>query len=249
MTFTKKDNQRFFNPLRRAVLNYGMIGPNEKIAVGMSGGKDSTTLFYLLDTVKNQKRWGFDFELSPIVLDMGMGMDFQPLIDFCQSLGYDIEVVPTDIAPIVFDIRQESNPCSLCANLRRGYLYDRARTKGYRKVALGHHLDDAIETYFMNFLFHGKLASFEPVTYLTRTEVTVIRPLIYIEEKDIISLVKRENLPVIFNPCPVDKQTKREEIKHVVSQLGKEYKDIRQKFIKGLESGSEQDFWTGKLKK
>ncbi|RSU14401.1 tRNA 2-thiocytidine(32) synthetase TtcA [Vagococcus elongatus] len=228
-------------------MNYGMIAPNEKIAVGMSGGKDSTTLFYLLDTIRKQKRWGFDFELYPITLDMGMGMDIQPLVDFCHSLGYVIDVVPTDIAPVVFDIRQESNPCSLCANLRRGYLYERARTAGCQKVALGHHLDDAIETYFMNFLIHGKLASFEPMTYLDRTDVTVIRPLIYIEEKEIMSLVKRDSLPVIFNPCPVDKQTKREEMKQLVTRLGKDYKDIRQKFVKGMETGADQNFWTSKL--
>lgn len=244
MAFTKKDNQRFYNPMRRAILNHQMIEPGDRVAVGMSGGKDSTTLFYLLETIRKQQRLGFDFELVPISLDMGFDMDIQPMQDFLKDLGYELEVVPTNIAQVVFDIREERSPCSLCAKLRRGYLYNRAKELGCEKVALGHHLDDAIETYFMNFLFHGKMSSFEPKSYLTKTGVTLIRPLLYIEELEIKRLVKREELPVIFNPCPVDKKTKREEIKHLVTNLATEYKDIREKFIMGMEQGTDQDFWT-----
>lgn len=247
MSFVKKDNYRFYNPVRRAILKYDLIKPNEKIAIGMSGGKDSTTLLYLLDTIKKQRRLGFDFEICPIALDMGMEMDLSPLQAFCQQLGYELIVVPTNIAKIVFDIRQEKNPCSLCAKLRRGTLYNTTKQLGCQKVALGHHLDDAIETYLMNFLFHGELASFEPITYLTRSEVSIIRPLIYIEEKEIESLVSRETLPVIFNPCPVDKKTKREEIKKLVSQLSQSYPDIRQKFIQGIQETTPKQLWGEKL--
>lgn len=248
MSFVKKDNQMYFNPMRRAILNHGMIQAGDKVAIGMSGGKDSTTLFYLLDTIRKQKRLGFDFEIQPITLDMGFpDVDLTPMKDFVENLGYELEVVPTTIAQVVFDVREERSPCSLCAKLRRGILYRKAAELGCNKVALGHHVDDAIETYFMNFLFHGKLASFEPVSYLTKTGVTLIRPLLYLTEKDVIRYAKRENLPVIFNPCPADKKTKREEMKHFVSQIATSYPDVRERFIMGMEQGTEDDFWQKSL--
>ncbi|MGM0237510.1 tRNA 2-thiocytidine biosynthesis TtcA family protein [Enterococcus sp. AZ103] len=245
MSFSKKDNQIFFNPIRRGILNHEMIAAGDKVAVGLSGGKDSTSLFYFLDQIAKQNRLGFSFELVPISMDLGFeDFDISPLREFVADLGYELEVIPTDIAKIVFDIRAEKSPCSLCAKLRRGILYRRAAELGCQKVALGHHLDDAIETYLMNFLFHGKMNSFEPKSYLSKTGVTLIRPMIYVEEKSIIRYVEREDLPVIFNPCPVDKQTKREEIKELVTNLSKTYPDIRQKFIMGIEQGTAADFWT-----
>ena len=243
MTFKKKDNQLYYNPIRRAILNHGMIQQGDKVAVGMSGGKDSTSLLYFLDTISKQKRLGFEFELVPITLDMGFEMDITPLKTFVTSLSYNLEIVPTNIAQVVFDIKKERSPCSLCAKLRRGILYNRAKELGCNKVALGHHLDDAIETYFMNFLFHGKLTSFEPKSYLSKTDITLIRPLLYLKEQEIIRLVEREQLPVIFNPCPVDKKTKREEIKQLVSSLSENYEDIREKFVMGMEQGNKVNFW------
>lgn len=248
MSFTKKDNQRYYNPIRRAILQHGMIQPGDKVAIGMSGGKDSTTLLYFLDTIRRQQRLGFDFEIQPISLDMGFeGVDIQPMAEFVASLGYQLDIVPTNIAQVVFDIREERSPCSLCAKLRRGYLYRRGAELGCQKVALGHHVDDAIETYFMNFLFHGQMNSFEPKSYLTKTGITLIRPMLYLEEKEIIRFVKREALPVIFNPCPVDKQTKREEIKRFVATIASQYPDIREKFIMGMEQGTAAHFWTDSL--
>ncbi|EUJ33188.1 PP-loop domain-containing protein [Listeria floridensis FSL S10-1187] len=244
MTFKKTDNRKYYNPVRKAVLTHSMIDSGEKVAVGMSGGKDSSTLFYLLDMISKQERLGYSFEIVPIFLDMGMDMDIEPLIRFTKELGYELEIVPTDIATVVFDIRQEKNPCSLCANMRRGYLYGHAKKLGCEKVALGHHLDDAIETYLMNFLIHGRMESFEPISFLTRTEVSIIRPMLYLEEKDIISFAKRENLPVIHNPCPVDKKTRREEMKKLVTTLATSYPDIRQKFLSGMETGKAAQFWT-----
>ena len=242
--FEKKDNQRFFNPMREAILKYKMIEPGDKVAIGMSGGKDSTTLLYLLHTMKWQKRLGFDdFEIHPVALDTTRAMDLTPLKEFCQSLGYELEVVHTDIAEIVFDVRQEKNPCSLCANLRRGILYSTCQERGYNKVALGHHLDDAIETFMMNFLLHGQMASFQPVSYLTKTETTIIRPFIYVYEQNIKNFVRREEIPVIFNPCPVDKKTKREEMKQLVATLSVTYPDIREKFIKMIENEGTARFW------
>ncbi|MBO0448276.1 tRNA 2-thiocytidine biosynthesis protein TtcA [Enterococcus sp. MJM12] len=244
MSFKKKDNQLYYNPIRRAILNHQLIEAGDKVAIGLSGGKDSTSLLYFLDTISKQERLGFPFEIVPISLDMGFeDVNLQPLIEFCQQLGYPLEVVPTKIAEVVFDVRKEASPCSLCAKLRRGILYNKARELGCNKVALGHHLDDAIETYFMNFLFHGKLNSFEPKSYLSKTEVTLIRPLLYIPEQEIIRFVKREALPVIFNPCPADKKTKREEIKIFVENIAKTYPDVRQKFLMGMEQGTKDNFW------
>lgn len=247
MSFKKKDNQTYYNPIRRAVLNHQMIQPGDKVAIGMSGGKDSTSLLYFLDKISKQKRLGFEFEIVPITLAMGFDMDIAPLQEFVEGLGYKLDVVPTNIAQVVFDIREERSPCSLCAKLRRGILYKRAKDVGCNKVALGHHLDDAIETYFMNVLFHGQMASFDPISYLSKTDITLIRPLLYVEEKQIIQFVEREALPVIFNPCPVDKKTKREEIKHLVSGLAQSYPDIREKFIMGMEQGVSENFWTKSL--
>lgn len=244
MSFKKKDNQLYYNPIRRAILNHQLIEPGDRVAIGLSGGKDSTSLLYFLDTIAKQERLGFSFEIVPISLDMGFEeVNLQPLIKFCQTLGYPLEIVPTKIAEVVFDVRKEASPCSLCAKLRRGILYNKARELGCNKVALGHHLDDAIETYFMNFLFHGKLNSFEPKSYLSKTELTLIRPLLYVTEQDIVRFVKREELPVIFNPCPADKKTKREEIKLFVKNIAKTYPDVRQKFLMGMEQGTAEDFW------
>ncbi len=245
MEFKKKDNQTYFNPVRRAILNHHMIQAGDRVAIGMSGGKDSTTLLVILDQLRRQKRLGFDFEIVPICLDMGFeDCDITPMKQLVEELGYTLEIVPTKIAKIVFDIREERSPCSLCAKLRRGVLYTRAQELGCQKVALGHHVDDAIETYFMNFLFHGRLNSFEPTSYLSKTNVTLIRPMIYLEEKQIIQFVKRSELPVVFNPCPVDKKTKREEIKKLVTTLSIEHPDIRKRFIVGMEQGTAADFWS-----
>lgn len=248
MGFKKKDNQLYYNPIRRAVLSHQMIEAGDRVAIGMSGGKDSTSLLYFLDMIQKQERLGFHFEIVPISLDMGFDMEIAPMKEFVENLGYELDIVPTNIAKVVFDIREERSPCSLCAKLRRGILYNRAKELGCNKVALGHHLDDAIETYFMNFLFHGKMASFEPISYLTKTEISLIRPLLYLQEREIIRLVKREELPVIFNPCPVDKKTKREEIKKLVSGLSETYPDIREKFIMGMEQGTVEDFWQKSIK-
>ncbi|MFV0560637.1 MAG: tRNA 2-thiocytidine biosynthesis TtcA family protein [Enterococcus sp.] len=243
MHFIKKDNQAFYNPMRKAIQTYEMIEPGDRVAIGMSGGKDSTSLFLFLETIRRQKRLGFDFEIVPICLTMGFDMEITPIQELVEQFGYQLEIVPTTIAQVVFDIREERSPCSLCAKLRRGYLYTRAHDLNCQKVALGHHLDDAVETYLMNFLFHGKMRSFEPKSYLSKTKVTLIRPMIYVEEQKIIQFVKREAIPIIFNPCPVDKKTKREEIKQVITNLSVDYPTLRQKFILGMEQGDATDFW------
>ena len=243
MSFSKKENRTYYNPMMKAIGRYNLIEPGEKVAVGMSGGKDSTSLFVMLDTLSKQKRLGFEFEVVPICLDLGFDMDIAPMKELVESKGYELDIVKTDIAKVVFDIREEKNPCSLCAKMRRGYLYSRARELGCQKVALGHHLDDAIETYFMNFLFHGRMESFEPMTYLTQTEVSIIRPMIYLEEKSIIRFCQKKELPVVFNPCPVDKKTKREEMKRLIEGLSVDYPLIKQRFIQGMEQETKENEW------
>jgi len=239
-----KDNAIFFNPIRRAVLKHEMIASNDKVAVGISGGKDSISLFTFLHQLKTYQLLGFDFELVPIMLDMGLPVETDDLKSYMQKLGYGLLIVPTNIMQVVFDIRQERSPCSLCANLRRGILYAKAKELGCNKVALGHHVDDALETYLMNFLLHGQMKSFEPKTYLSRKDITLIRPMIYIAEKDIIRYTEKMQLPIIHNPCPVDKKTKREEMKRLVNQLEKTFPDIREKFILAIERGVAENFWT-----
>lgn len=243
MSFSKRENRIYYNPMMKAIGRYNLIEPGEKVAVGMSGGKDSTSLFVMLDTLSKQKRLGFEFEVVPICLDLGFDMDIAPMKELVESKGYELDIVKTDIAKVVFDIREEKNPCSLCAKMRRGYLYSRAKELGCQKVALGHHLDDAIETYFMNFLFHGRMESFEPMTYLTKTEVSIIRPMIYLEEKSIIRFCQKKELPVVFNPCPVDKKTKREEMKRLIEGLSVDYPLVKQRFIQGMEQETKENEW------
>lgn len=235
MSFKNQENKNYYNPVRRAILNYEMILPHDKVAVGMSGGKDSISLFTFLDTLSKQERLGYPFEIVPITLDMGFGMDLTPMKEFVEQRGYELEIVPTKIAKVVFDIKKEKNPCSLCAKLRRGILYKRSKELGCSKVALGHHLDDALETYFMNFFYHGLLESFEPISFLSQAELHIIRPMLYLEEKEIIRWVDYHQLPVIANPCPVDKKTKREETKRFVARLTEDYSLVKKRFVQGME--------------
>lgn len=223
-------------------MEYHMIEEGDRVAVGLSGGKDSSTLLYLLTLFKQQAP--FHFAIVPITLTLGFeGMDLSPLQNYVKSLGHELHIKETKISQIVFDIRQEKNPCSLCANLRRGTLYDYAKSLGCNKVAYGHHLDDGIETFLMNLLFGGKLRVFQPVSHLSRMDITLIRPLIAIEEQAIIQFVKGRKIPIIHNPCPADKHTKREEMKELVKTLSEKYPNIRQNFFHAVRNVREEDFW------
>lgn len=243
---TNTDRLRLMKPLKKTCETYEMIEEGDRIAIGLSGGKDSSTLLYLLTAL--QKQYPFPFELVPISLTLGFGgMDLGPMKDYVAKLGHELHIKETSIGEIVFDIRQEKNPCSLCANMRRGTLYEYARTLGCNKVALGHHLDDGLETFFMNLFFNGKMGSFQPKTYLNRADITIIRPLIAIEEQAIIKFVGAKSIPVIHNPCPANKKTKREEIKDLVKQLSEKYPDLRRKFLHGMTHVEMRDFWNEEL--
>ncbi len=223
--------QKLMGLMRRCVEDYSMISPGETVAVGVSGGKDSLVLLKLLAGLREYS----DFSLEAFTVDMGLGMDYSGVADFCQSLNVPYTRVETQIAPIIFDHRKEKNPCSMCSKMRRGALNQAILERGIRKVALGHHYDDAVETFLMSLLFEGRISCFQPVTDLDRTGVIQIRPMLYIHEKTVDNFATRMALPVVENRCPVDKATKREEIKQLIFELSKTYPDLKERVFGAMQ--------------
>ena len=220
--------------VRRCAEDYRMISSGDRICVGVSGGKDSLTLLVLL--AKLREFYPAPFELCAVTIDMGMpGMDFTPVAALCESLGVPYRLVKTEIGPIIFEHREEKNPCSMCAKMRRGALNEQILAMGYNKVALGHHHDDAVETFLMSLLYEGRISCFQPVTYLDRTGVTQIRPLLYLNEKQVAHFAEAQGLPVVFNTCPADKHTKREEIKELIYRLGADYPDVKDRIFGAMQ--------------
>ena len=215
---------------RRCVEDYDMIHPHDRIAVGVSGGKDSLILLTALARLR--EFYPVPFTVEAITLDMGAaegrpGMDFSPITDFCRTLGVPYTILSSEIQHIIFDVRREKNPCSMCAKMRRGALHGAMQERGLTKIALGHHYDDAIETFFMSLIFEGRLSCFQPVTYLDRTGITQIRPLLYCGETLIRHTAQRLALPVVENPCPADGNTKRQEIKDLIYELQGRYPGLK----------------------
>jgi len=211
-----------------------MIDEGDKIAVGVSGGKDSLTLLYGL--AKLCDFYPKKYELFAVTIDCGFdNMDFSKITKFCEGLGVAHHVVFANIRQVVFELRKEKNPCSLCSKLRHGALNRVAKGLGCNKVALAHHLDDSAETFVLNLIYESRLGSFSPVTYLNRSELTLIRPLIYAPEKEIRSFAKGQELPVAKNTCPADKNTKREEVKALLFELSKRYKNFKYHVFAALE--------------
>ena len=208
--------QRILGLVRRCVEDYGMIGEDDKIAVGVSGGKDS--LLALTALAHMRKFFPVPYTLEAITLDMGFrGMDFTLISDYCAGLEVPFTLVSTKIGEIVFDVRKESHPCSLCANLRRGILHSSALERGCKKIALGHHMDDASETFLMSLLYEGRISCFKPVTWLDRAGITLIRPLLYVSEEETKRMER--HFPVLQNPCPANGHTKRQEAKELMWSL------------------------------
>ena len=224
--------QKLVGMVRRCVEDYQMIQPGDRVAVGVSGGKDSLALLTFLAELQRYTR---DFYLEAITIDMGLGMDFSGIREFCDRLGVPLTIVPTQIGPVIFDYRKEKNPCSMCAKMRRGALNQTLLEHGFNKLALGHHYDDAVETFMMSLIYEGRISCFQPVTYLDRTGITQIRPMLYLHEKTIAGFAERENLPVLKNRCPVDKHTKREEIKKLVYDLSAVYPDLRERIFGAMQ--------------
>ena len=225
--------QKLMGLVRRCVDDYNMIQEGDRIAVGVSGGKDSLVLLVLLAGLK--KYFNKPFELEAITIDMGLGMDYSAVQALCDKWEVPYTVVKTEIGPIIFDYRKEKNPCSMCSKMRRGALNQAIIDKGFNKLALGHHYDDAVETFMMSLIYEGRISCFQPVTNLDRTGVIQIRPMLYIHEKTVDNFAQRMGLPVLENRCPVDKYTKREEIKQLVYDLSATYPDLRERIFGAMQ--------------
>jgi len=215
-----------------------MLQEGDRVAVGVSGGKDSSVLLYALSLIQSQVP--FPFSLQAIFVDLGWAMDLSPLEDLCSRLKVPLHRERTLIQKIVFELRQESNPCALCAKLRRGALHKAAQDLGCNRVALGHHLDDVLQTFFLNLIYSGRMETFKPCTYLDRRALYLIRPLIGLTRRTVSSLARRENLPGIKNPCPLAGETKRQEIGELIDLMAARYPFLYQRFSKSLEKGG---FW------
>ena len=240
--------QQLLSPLRRAVDTYGMIRSGDKIAVGVSGGKDSVTLLTLLAALK--RFYPAPFELSAIFIDMGLDYsdaERSALENYCAALSVPLITEKTDIGAILFDVRKEQNPCSLCSKLRRGALNTVAAREGCNKLALGHHADDLVETFFLSMFFEGRLSTFEPITYLDRSKMTVIRPMIFIEEKDVSAFAK--DLPIVHNPCPADKHTKRQTVKEMIADVKKQIPFAKDRILSALYSPERNHLFDDTIKK
>jgi tRNA(Ile)-lysidine synthase TilS/MesJ len=229
--------QQLYSYTRRAIDDYQMIDSGDKIAVGISGGKDSLTLLYALHGLK--RFYPQKFELIAITVNLGyQEFDVAPLQNLCEKLEIPYEEVRTDIGDIVFQKNPKENPCSLCAKLRKGALNDAAKRLGCNKVAYAHHKDDIIETMVLSLIFEGRFHSFSPKTYLDRTELTVIRPMMYLSEADVIGFKNRMNLPVVKNPCPVDGHTKRQYAKDLLRQLNLDHPGTKDCMFTAIINGN-----------
>lgn len=230
------DIQKILSKVRRAVDDYHMISEGDRIAVGVSGGKDSLTLLCALAALR--RFYTASFEVIGVSLDMGFpDMSFGEVRELCDKIGVEYVVRKTDIAEIVFDIRKEKNPCSLCAKMRRGGVNDLAVELGCNKVALGHHNEDVLETFFLSLFYEGRLGCFSPVTYLSRRDIHVIRPMIYLPEGEIKSFAKKENLPVVKSTCPNDGVSKRQDMKDFINEKSKQDRFFKTKTMHAIQTG------------
>ncbi len=228
--------KKILSAMRRAIQDYDMIQPGDRIAVGVSGGKDSLTLLCALAEFRKFSKVPFD--VVGITLNMGFeGVDYSEVAALCRELGVEYVVKNTDIADILFNIRKEKNPCSLCAKMRRGAVNDLAAEHGCRKVALGHHNEDVIETFFLSLFYEGRLNCFSPVTYLSRTDMNVIRPLIYVAEGDIKGYARRAGLPVVHNPCPMDGFSKRQDMKDFINGKSVNDHSFKKRMMHAIQTG------------
>ena len=227
--------QRLMSLMRSAMEKYNMIEAGDRIAVCVSGGKDSVALLYALAQLR--RFYPIPFEIEALTLEMGFpgGSDFSPVADLCEKLEVPYTLKPTEIGRIVFDVRREENPCSLCARMRRGALHDAAKALGCNKIALGHHLDDAAETFYMNLLLGGRIGCFSPVGYLSNKDLHMIRPMVLAFERDVSRAGGRLSLPVVKSKCPADGNTKRQEVKELIRTLEKDYDRLRIKTIGALQ--------------
>ena len=229
--------QQLLSHTRKAVDEYQMIQEGDHIAVGISGGKDSLTLLYALHGLK--RFYPNHFELSAITVDLGYEQcDFTPIKELCREMEITYRIVKTDIAQILFEERKEKNPCSLCAKMRKGALNQAVKDIGCNKIAYAHHKDDIIETMILSLFFEGRFYSFSPKTYLDRMDLTVIRPIMFVDEADVIGFKNKYNLPVVKSACPVDGYTKRQYAKDLLADLNRQYPGIKQRMFTAILNGN-----------
>ncbi len=229
--------QQLLSYARKAIDEYKMIDEGDKIAVGISGGKDSLTMLYALHGLK--RFYPNHFEIEAITVNLGYeNFNPAPVQTLCDELGIPYTVVDTEIAKIIFDDRKETNPCSLCAKMRKGALNEKAKELGCNKIAYAHHKDDIIETMLLSLLFEGRFHSFSPKTHLDRMDLTVIRPIMYVTEANVIGFKNKYNLPVVKSPCPIDGYTKREYAKNLVKQLNTENPGAKERIFTAILNGN-----------
>lgn len=238
--------KQILGALRRADERFGLIEDGDRIAVGLSGGKDSMLLLKALQLYRMFSKKAYDLEA--VCVDLGFGnYDTDLMQDFCAKLDIPFHVIPTQIGEIVFDIREEKNPCSLCAKMRKGALYRLASELGCSKAAFGHHMDDVIETFMMNLLFAGRMATFSPKAHLTRRNITLIRPFVFLREWDIKGAVRRQSIPVAKNPCPQDEHTNRQNLKDYLKGLDSLYPHASDRIATAISNTSTYDLWDGDI--
>ena len=237
--------QKILGYMRKAIQQYGLISDGDRILVGVSGGKDSLVLLYGLTLLR--RFIGIDYQVIGVTIDMGFTngkMDFSPVAEFCKAHDIEYRTVKTQIAEIVFDVRKEDSPCSLCARMRRGALHDAANELGCNKVALGHNYDDAVETFIMNLFTEGRIGCFAPSTYLTNKKVTVIRPLSLAPEKEVRRAARRNELPIVQSVCPADGHTNREKTKDFLAEMERNDHGFKDRIF-GAMKRADIDGWGG----
>lgn len=229
--------QQVYSFVRKAVDDYHMIEENDKIAIGISGGKDSLTLLYALSGLR--RFYPKHFDIHAVTVDLGFNnLNLDEIKTLCNELEVEYTIVKTDIAQIIFEERKESNPCSLCAKMRKGALNTAIKEAGCNKVAYAHHKDDVVETMLMSLIFEGRFHTFSPVTYLDRMDLTVIRPLMYMNEADVIGFVNKYNVPVVKSPCPADGNTKREYVKNLLRDINLETPGVKARMFTAIQNGN-----------
>lgn len=227
--------QQLLSLTRKAVDEYAMIEEGDRIAVGISGGKDSLTLLYALNGLR--RFYPKHFEIEAVTVDLGFeGFCLDPIEKLCEEMGVRYTIVKTEIGKIIFEERKESNPCSLCAKMRKGAFNERIKELGCNKIAYAHHKDDVVETMLLSLIFEGRFHTFSPRTYLDRTDLTLIRPLLYVDEADIIGFLHKYQLPVAKSPCPADGYTKREYAKNLLRRLNQEQPGVKARMFTAIQN-------------
>lgn len=225
--------QHLYSLVRRAVDDFHMIEDGDKIAVGISGGKDSLTLLYALHGL--MRFYPSHYQIHAVTVDLGFdNLNLKEIEELCRNMDIPYTIVRTDIARIVFEERAESNPCSLCAKMRKGALNQAIKEVGCNKVAYAHHKDDVVETMLMSLIFEGRFHTFSPVTYLDRMDLTVIRPLMYVQEADVIGFVRKNQVPVVKSPCPADGHTMREYVKNLLRNINQESPGVKDRMFTAI---------------